>query len=186
MPGAVGCGLGGAGVLEAVPPHPLITDMPITLKAISRICLPRRLFRPRKQSEPTNARSGNNGADFASGAASAADALAGSAVSTNVAVCCSVPDEAVTVTVDVTGCGFPVGGVVDCVTPPQLVSRNSPNRPDASSSNCTLSLFFRPKKQRTAASAEHGNHRPGLLPRAVDALVVLTVSVARYRLPHSL
>ncbi len=76
-------------------------------------------------------------------------------VSENVVVCCNEPDVAVTVTVDVTGCGLVGEGPADEV-PPQLVSRARPNMPTANSISWKQRRLFLPKKQSAAASTEPG------------------------------
>jgi hypothetical protein len=75
-------------------------------------------------------------------------------VSGNVAVCCNVPDVAVTETVDVTGVLLELTQPVNRARPITLTA--------SSSMSCTPRRFFQPKKHSATASADPGNNGPEL------------------------
>jgi hypothetical protein len=97
-------------------------------------------------------------------------------VSVNVAVLFSVPDVAVTVTVEVTGCVPPPPPPLP--DPPHPPSTPDPAAPTASSTSIsTRRRFLNPKQQTITATAAPGNSAPE--PCRISAVVedVLTVNV---------
>lgn len=105
--------------------------------------------------------------------------VAGCTVSENVAECCSEPEVAVTVTVDVTGCGWTGGGVLvdadEAPLHPDSTTRTTLH--SASSAERILRHLFLPRKHTATASAEVGSQGPGLRPRATALDAAFTVSV---------
>jgi hypothetical protein len=103
-------------------------------------------------------------------------------VSEKVVVCESVvPDVAVTVTVDVTGCEPPPPPpppVEEPAPPPQLVSRPRLATLTASSrSTCKHRRFFQPKQHSATARAEPGSNGRDSRWSVAELAIVFTVSV---------
>jgi hypothetical protein len=102
-----------------------------------------------------------------------------STVSENVVDSCSVPDVAVTVTVDVTGCVPPPPPPPPELPPPHPFASPTPARPTASTTSIgQLLRLFHPTQQKATATAVSGQN--GIPPRRCNSATVaavVTVSV---------